>query len=270
MKLTLPLSAALALFGCSAVVGDVRSFTTHPEACPSGDPGALRDLTLHFTDFAPHVGRRFEAELVTADNGQLVARVIHNPIAASSIDLVIPHAVPPGDFELDFGADLDDALPLDHTWSRPVCDDGSLTFQHEGIFDPLTVPTPRGGGLTLTLSLPALPLFRNAALEVRVIADFGASRQTVGVYRRSPLTPTGAAGVLDTSEFVEIPGVLDGRTPHQIVWFFDVNRDGVALSADGDVICQRQATADASGIALGTIDMVAERASCDLQQLPAL
>jgi hypothetical protein len=262
--------------GCSATLGDLGNLTESVEACPpGGNPNELRALDLHLTAVGVHAFNLFEATVISETSGVLASRVIYDPLVEGTIDIHVPNAVPPGDYFLDFYADLDNdrrytSPPFDHTWRRPVCDDGSLTFVHLAVFEDLDNGRPIGGPFELTATNIPLPAQRGA-FEVHVVADFDAGiTQTVGVYRFTNNLEMRVIPLPDTVS-ITIPDILDGGTTHRVFYFFDVDRDGIADATAGDLICLTTAVASGTGIDL-TVDVGAERTAgnCELTELPEL
>lgn len=271
-------TVTLALAGCTAQVGDLANLSTNREACPRGNANEMRDLQLHLIELGAHVSGKFEIVVINQASGVLASRIIYEPLQFGTRDVIIPNAVPPGSHFVDFYGDLSgDRMPTmppaDHTWRRPICDDGSLTFVHLAVFEDLDYGRPIGGGLRMTLdNIP--PARRLGHLEVHVIARFPAGvNQTVGFYRYARVLPTGGIGPLESTEVIRIPGILDGGTEHTIYYFFDVDQNGVADSESGDLICMHDAIAgtDLDIALMVSLDVPREigRGLCALDTLPA-
>lgn len=272
------LSIAFCLAGCSAAVSDLGELTEDNEFCaPGGNPSQLRDLTLDLRGMDAHVTNFFEATVVNETSGVLSSRIVYDPLLLVTQQIRVDNAVPPGSYFLDFYADLDgDRVytdhPDDHSWRREVCADGSLTFVHNIMFETLDRERRIGGNLVMNLTEIPLEVREEgtqASLEARVIARLSEGvSQTVGVYRYTNLIER-RVDELPASVSISLEGILDANTEHTIYYYFDRNGDGVASSADGDIICMRDEIPDSSGLTLD-LDMTVETASglCGLETMP--
>lgn len=272
------LSIALCLAGCSATVSDLGELTEDNEFCaPGGNPSQLRDLTLDLVGMDAHVTNFFEATVVNETSGVLSSRIVYDPLLLVTQQIRVENAVPPGSYFLDFYADLDgDRVytdhPDDHSWRREVCADGSLTFVHNIMFESLDRERRIGGSLVMNIAeIPAAvrAAGTQGSVEARVIARLSEGvSQTVGVYRYTNLVE-GRVLELPSSVSMTLEGILDANTEHTIYYYFDLNGDGVASRADGDIICMRDEIPTSAGLTLD-LDMAVETASglCALETLP--
>lgn len=273
------LSIALCLAGCSATVSDLGELTEDNEFCaPGGNSSQLRDLTLDLVGMDAHVTNFFEATVVNERSGVLSSRIVYDPLLLVTQQISVENAVPPGTYFLDFYADLDgDRVytnhPDDHSWRRQVCADGSLTFVHNIMFETLDRGERRIGG-NLVMNFTEIPLeVREAgtqgSIEARVIARLSEGvSQTVGVYRYTNLVERRVLE-LPSSVSIALEGILDAGTEHTIYYYFDLNGDGVASRADGDIICMRDEIPTSAGLTLD-LDMTVETANglCGLETMP--
>lgn len=238
------LAALLLLGGCSAVVGDLGGFTEDPAACVmDGDRNSVRDFRLELSELSPHLTHYFEASIVNTMGGNLQARVIVEPLEFGTQDIVVEDMVPPGDYFLDFYADINgshapDAPPTDHTWRRPLCSNGVVNFTHIFEFEPLDGAIAIGPHASLDLTNIPTEL-EDLRVEMRfVFASEGAGQgRTVGMYRRNPLSIGGP---------MTIPDVVDAGSDYAMMWFIDMNDD--VEPNDGDIFCGVLRTAPADGV----------------------
>lgn len=271
-------SLVLALAGCTAAVSDINGFVEDDEFCaPGGNINEVRDLRLDLVEMNAHVTNLFEATVVNDMSGVLTSRIIYDPLVDVNVTINVDNAMPRGTYTLDFYADLDNdrvytSAPDDHSWHRTLCNDGSLTFVHIAMFEPLN--RERRIGENFVLNISNIPLTaRMGSIEARVIARFpGGLNQTVGVYRftnvlERRVVPLGATATL------RIDGIIDVGTEHTIYYFFDQNRDGIGDGGMGDLICMRDEVSDSSvdgGSIVLDLDMMQQQAMglCGLNTVP--
>jgi hypothetical protein len=232
------------LGGCSAVVGDLGGYTEDPAACVmDGDRSSVRDFRLELRELSPHLTHYFEASIVNAMGGNLQAHLIIEPLEFGTQDIVVESMVPPGDYFLDFYADINanqapDLPPTDHTWRRPLCSNGVVNFTHIFEFEPLDGAIAIGPDMSLDLTnIPAA--LQDLRVEMRFIfASEGTGQgRTVGMYRRNPLSIGGP---------MIIGNVVDAGSQYAVMWFIDMN-DDVAPN-EGDIFCGVLETAPADGV----------------------
>lgn len=238
------LGCLVALGGCSAVVSDLGGYTEDPAACVmDGDRNSVRDFTLELRELSPHLTHYFEASIVNTMGGNLQARIIVEPLEFGTQDIEVESMVPPGDYFLDFYADISgnhapDLPPTDHTWRRPLCSDGVVNFTHIFEFEPLDGAIAIGPDMSLDLTnVPAG--MEDLRVEMRfVFASEGTGQgRTVGMYRRNPLSIGGP---------MIIPDVVDAGSQYAVLWYLDMNDD--VEPNEGDVFCGVLETAPADGV----------------------
>lgn len=270
------IAAIVTLLGaqaCTAAVSDLSSFETDPLICVPGEDQQMRDLRLRLIELGVHSTNLFEATVVRRSTGFLTSRLIIDPLENGTQEIIVPNAIPPvaepdDTFFLDFYADLNDSRsydspPTDHTWRRDLACDGSLEFTHIAEFEDLERGRPIGGDVTFHLQNIDTS-FENLTLEVHVRARFsGGVPQTVGVYR------LGRIGGSDVT--LTIPGVVDGGTEHEVLYFVDLDRNRIADSTGGDLICSHTQVGTAAGLAV-ELDLANERTAgnCMLDAFPVL
>ncbi len=188
------------------------------------------------------------------------------PRTGRTVDVVIPGFVPPygggngGPFDIDFWSDLTKdgvrapaALDSDHSWIRPVCDDGEVYFLHNTGFDPIAEAETNGGRFGVRLD--------QVAFLGNLVIDRGFTRgqeaMLVEVLRRAPVAISVqrrgiTVGYLRTALIcqpnmvdVGINGIIDGGEEHQISVHWDVGRDG-RYTEGCDPSCTFTARADSN------------------------
>ena len=196
--------------------------------------------------FLPTVTAMIETPFEVNRTSGLCDIAAMEPRTGRSVDVVIPGFVPPygggngGPFDIDFWSDLTKdgirspaALSSDHSWIRPMCDDGEVYFLHNTGFDVTPEVETNGGRFRLTLNQLAL---------ASLLADRGFTREQqmmlVEVLRQAPVAVTVrrrdvTVGYLRTAlicqpEMVDvgINGIIDGGEDHQVSIHWDVGRDG--------------------------------------------
>jgi len=259
------LGGFLMLGGCTAVVSDLGDFTDDPSACVmDGDRNSVRDFELELSELSPHLTHYFEASIVNSMGGNLQARLIIEPLEFGTQDIVVESMVPPGNFFLDFYADINgnhapDMPPTDHTWRRSLCSNGVVNFTHIFEFEPLDTAIAIGPDMSLDLTnIPAE--LADLRVEMRFIfASEGTGQgRTVGMYRRNPL---GIGGPM------AIPEVVDDGSTYALMWFVDMNDD--VVPNDGDIFCGVLRTSE-SGIEMDvSVDLTAALSdgTCSLTSL---
>lgn len=272
---------AASSLGCSIAVSDLGSFREDAEACPpGGPPQQARDLQFELIGLSAHTNDLFEVDVIQRAEGQLASRIIYDALGQGTQTIRVPNAIPAGEHFVDFYGDLDQNgfySPIaegggDHTWSRPIplCNDGTVRFEHLAVFELLNGARAIGPDLRVTVANIPIPQ-RGGSLEMRVIADFEVGEsQTVGVYRRTRIE-MGRPVPLQDTEILVIPEILDVGTPHRIGFFFDLNRDGIEDPGSNELVCVTTATPTAFAEPLElTIDvaMARLRGECDANELP--
>jgi len=250
--------------GCSAVVADVGGVQLNREACVQGaDTEVTRDAHFVFAEMQFHAaaptflalfggstrpgeegrqilrGRALISPSFAAGDYDPSALVVADPsrcaAAAPSpltMDITIPDFIPPdgpngGPFDIDFWCETNgEAMrnPGDHTWARPVCDDGDVFFVHNTGFD---VPVaPEFNGLDFSVSIDPI----RVAAGLRVAEDVFARLPLVVTVRRQDVNVT--VGYIrtifacDRGPYV-LRGILDDRAEHALEAYIDTGLNGV-------------------------------------------
>jgi hypothetical protein len=235
VRVVLALAGVAAITGCTLVT-DVSDFEREPpedagaDADVDADTGpvcafeadARRDLVLRLTHFSPHVGDAMEFRVVTRDSPPVqvaLGRLL--PLDEAETLIEMPGAIPRGDHQLDFYADVDDSgdyTPpeggtfVDHSWSRAPCVPEE-SFRHDFVFQHLEEPNLFGA--TARVRFLEMPL-RDVRFEMRIIEeDTGA---TVGMVRLPEI---------DAGEFeLEVAGIIDGGFTYRVAFYVDLNGNG--------------------------------------------
>ena len=195
-----------------------------PPMTDAGVCGRNTDFSLHVRDMIPHVGERFEAQLVVT--GSLRAKAVIDPLPGPDADLRMPLALEMGTpHDLEMWADH--AVPHDgvfmgppggandHSWVISPLPTPDFTFVHNTTFTALSGATQPG--LDFTLTLIGFQSFHAGRLfEVHVVER--STCRTVGLYR----TP-----VPDAESFsVTIPAIIEAGTVYQVDFYVDANGNG--------------------------------------------
>src|SRR5690606_23186877 len=136
------LAALVLTAGCSVIVGDEVG-----DLRP--DLNAKRDVTVSLRDFGPHVDQLLDVQIVTPgvppEIAPLVsARVMVDAVPSDCVDMRLRRGAPFVASRVDFYADLnmngrlDPPSAGDHSWRRPLDENGQLVFIHDVMFDDLT------------------------------------------------------------------------------------------------------------------------------------
>jgi hypothetical protein len=276
------LGLASALSGCSAVVSDVGGVQFNPEACvQGGDTEVLRDAHLVFDRMEPHRASPTFVALIGGstnpaepDRTILRGRALISPSFAARVydpgaltvgdpsrcataapmtltmDVTIPDFIPPdsangGPFEIDFWSETNGTpgrQPEDHTWVRPICDDGDVFFVHNTGFDVPVTAESNGTDLTVTADAirvaTALHVSEEKLARVPFVLIVGRQGQTVGYMR--------VIYACDSGPYL-LRGILDVGSLHTLEAYFDVNLDG-----DYDPECDPHCSGLAMAVAGGT------------------
>ncbi|MBX7191971.1 MAG: hypothetical protein K1X94_07935 [Sandaracinaceae bacterium] len=173
------------------------------------------------------------------------------PPAPLTMDFTVPSFLPAdtsngGPFDIDFWCETNDmpgrqtGMGGDHTWVRPVCDDGNVFFVHNTGFDQPVMAETNGTDLTITVdSARVVAALRGAEALGRVpfVVQITRQDQTVGYIR--------AILVCDPGPYV-LRGILDAGTDHGLEAYFDVGLNGV-YDPECDPHCTGMRTAGGSG-----------------------
>jgi hypothetical protein len=169
---------------------------------------------------------------------------------ALTMDFTIPDFLPAdsangGPFEIDFWSETNGTpgrQPEDHTWVRPICDDGDVFFIHNTGFDVPITAESNGTDLTITADAIRVAAGLRAPEEgiarVPFVLTVGRQGVTVGYIR--------AIYACDDGPYV-LRGILDVGTSHTLEAYFDVNLDG-----DYDPECDPHCSGSATAVAGGT------------------
>lgn len=169
---------------------------------------------------------------------------------ALTMDVTIPDFIPPdsangGPFEIDFWSETNGTpgrQPEDHTWVRPICDDGDVFFIHNTGFDVPVTAESNGTDLTITADAVRVAAGLRAPEEgiarVPFVLSVARQGQTVGYIR--------AIYACDPGPYT-LRGILDVGTSHTLEAYFDVNLDG-----DYDPECDPHCSGSATAVAGGT------------------
>lgn len=272
----------LMLFACSAGVSDLDDLTTDDDACdPRGSAALGTDLDLTFLDLDPHKNQDMFFAITVGEERDIEALMVFQKFDDPDMHLVVPKLLPEGQSELAFWADanpmgyngLDEDVP-DHQWTRPVCPNGKVHFEHTTPFQ--SVKEARSTGAIFAFQLPQAlrdreELFREHKMWVRATLlddDTDEELQTRVFYRWAPLVD-----VTDTQqEAREIPmafqvggnaldeprGAIDTLSFYNIEFVIDF--DDSNDSSAGDFTCtymKQQAPDD------GTWSFVPDLTQCD-------
>jgi hypothetical protein len=275
-------SLATFALGCSAVVSDIGGVQFNREACvQGGNTEVVRDAHFVFADMQAHAGAPTFLALIGGrtnpaepERNILRGRALISPSFAASdypisavtdasrcaavapdsltMDFTIADFLPPdssngGPFRIDFWSETDrrpGREPGDHSWVRPVCDDGDVFFVHNTGFDVPVEPEANGADLTVTVNAFQVALgfgLMGAAAEVlgRVpfVLRMSVQDRTVGYMR--------VIYNCDPGPYV-LPGILDVGSSHALELYFDVNRNG-EYDAECDPYCAGAVVATAGG-----------------------
>jgi hypothetical protein len=163
MRRTLSLSFVLALAGCTAQVGELDDLEVNAEVCQAGGTTARgTDLDLQFQGLTPHVNQTIFFAVTVGEERNIEAIMVLSGLDDPDLHLVVPKLLPEGQPELAFWADSapvgtfndidDDAV--DHQWTRPICPNGVLRFEHDTPFQ--SVKSAVSTGAIFQFVLPPL------------------------------------------------------------------------------------------------------------------
>lgn len=303
-------TAALTLAGCSAVVSDVGGVQFSPEACVQGaNRQARRDARFVFAEMEAHGNAATSIALIGGptvpgepDRAILRGRALISPSFAAgdydlsaladldaprctaavraplTMDFTIPGFLAPdatngGPYRIDFWSETNGEpgrQPEDHTWVRPVCDDGDVFFVHNTGFDRIVNVESNGVDFTFETDV--------VQLGIALGAGNPAAREALAFLARLPLVVTVARQDLTVGYLrvvhacdrgpYRLPGILDVGTRHTLEVYWDVARNG-AYDADCDPRCTGsiEATSEGARVVLGGMgDTIDARTAC---QVPA-
>ncbi len=208
------------------------------------DNGAYNDLLIDLTTFVAHVNQLMEFRVVDSATGTLATKIMVDPLPAADFQYLVPSSVPPGNFQLDFYADLSgnrlyDPNPTDHEWSKPIPPVGTVSFTHDAGFTSIGAAAPVEG-LNFIINFTGMTPHVGQLLELRLIDD--STGNVVGAYR---------LGQVPTANFtLAIPGVVDAGTTYRAEFYADFNLSGTYDVPPVDHAWSVKGTADAAGLAI--------------------
>lgn len=255
---------------CSAQVSDLDDLMVDDDACdPRGTAVRGTDLDLQLRDMDPHINQQMFFAITVGDAREMDAMAIVQTLDDTDLRLRVPNMLPAGTSELAFWADMmpfgtfnpinDDGDPIDHQWTRPVCPNGKLTFNHTTPFQDVegAIATRATFEFVLPAALRVPSLLRKYTMWLTVteldVDDRDTEVQTRGYYRWAPFVqvteddplPEGddapearkaREGVFRIGGVLgEKGGTIDQGSFYNIKFVIDVDRSG-DLSGD-DYVC---------------------------------
>lgn len=225
--------------GCSVVVSDLNDLESSEEACaPGGNPDEIQALDLSLSMMQPHIGQRLVMNLVDFDRVLRSRVVIEELPASGEISLLIPGIVPREPHTLEFWADVDrDYQPgpseREHQWIRPLCEDGTVNFEHVFEFESLNDEPPDEFGLDFRAEMPEFARALQSPITIRVERT-APEPVAVGFYALQ------AGESIPRTNRLLIPGVIDAGSPHRAIL-------RVIRPAGTDLVCTVESTETTNG-----------------------
>lgn len=182
------------------------------------------------------------------------ATAVESPL---TMDVTIPAFVPPdsangGPFVLDFWSEANGSpgrqFPGDHSWVRPMCDDGNVFFVHNTGFDRPVAAESNGVALVARIDPEGVRNATNVAVQellARLPAVLQVTRQgTTVAYLR-------AIAACDPGPYV-FEGVIDAGSEHAFDLYWDSQRNGRYDSAcdphcSGNIVARSGVMCDVGG-----------------------
>lgn len=224
---------SLAWFGGCVLVSDVNGFEIVEDAGADADVDAdageqAVDATVELQAMTSHPTQFVDCAIVDAQERLLGRGMIllpprtgaSYPDVSMTLQGVLVGEAP---FDVLFFADVNrnfevDAPPDDHSWVRPLDDDGVLSFAHTALFDDLTGfdITPIGADLVLDFAGdddPRVAFSRQTSvIEIHMVAPDG---RTTALVQLHPDEDE------ELPDEVVVRGVIDSGSPYTFVVFAD-------------------------------------------------
>ena len=216
----------------------------------SGVPGDTRPILRGRAYISPSFAASdYDPSLLGLDMPERCAMAAPTPL---TMDFTIPAFLPAdgpngGPFEVDFWCETNGTPGRqfggaggDHTWVRPVCDDGNVFFVHNTGFDSPIMAQTNGNNLKVSVEAASVAISLRAAAEsiarIPFILTIRRQDQTVGYIQ--------AIYACDQGPYV-LNGIMDAGTIHQVEAYFDVGLNGV-YDPECDPHCAGNISGDAN------------------------
>jgi hypothetical protein len=255
----------LAICGCSSQVAKLDDLVVNDEACDNST-SAVRgtDLDLQFDGLTPHVNQDIFFAVTVGEQRNIEAMMVLGGLEDPDLHLVIPKLLPAGPSELAFWADSlpmgFDEIPregeasgnIDHQWTRPICPNGVLRFEHNTPFQSVKNAVSTGAIFQFILP-PALrtEVLRTHKMWVTVTqlddGDNELQVQTRAFFRWSPRVEDPATGERPADMRVpekfqvggnalgEPRGAIDKLSLYRIEFVIDADDNG--RTSNEDFVC---------------------------------
>lgn len=266
-------SLLLALCGCSSQVAELDDLVVNAEACDNSS-AAVRgtDLDLQFDNMTPHVNQDIFFAVTVGERRNIEAMMVLGGLENEDLRLVVPKLLPAGPSELAFWADSapagfdpirksDDVGNVDHQWTRPICPNGVMRFEHDLPFQSVQNAVSTGAifQFLLPLELQTTVLRTHRMwLTVTQLDDDDPEQlvQTRVFFRWSPRVEDSATG--DTPVDMRVPekfqvggnalgeprGAIDKLSLYRIEFVIDADDDGETSNEDFVCLYDRQRAPD--------------------------
>jgi hypothetical protein len=231
------------------------------------------DLDLQFVGLTPHVNQDIFFAVTVGARRNIEAMMVLGGLEDPDLHLVVPKLLPEGQPELAFWADsapvgmfngiTDDEnnTAVDHQWTRPICPNGVMRFEHDTPFQ--SVENATSTGAIFQFVLPAelrTQVLRTHKMWVTVtqLDDDNPELevQTRVFFRWSPRVEDPATG--ETPKDLRFPmrfqvggnaideprGAIDKLSLYRIEFVIDADDDGEASNEDFVCLYDRQRAPD--------------------------
>lgn len=280
MRRTL-IALLLALCGCSSQVSDLDDLEVNDEAC-DGSGSAVRgtDLDLQFDGLTPHVNQDIFFAVTVGERRNIEGMMVLSGLDDPDLRLQVPKLLPAGPSELAFWADSAPAgfneIPeegesgdVDHQWTRPICPNGVMRFEHTTPFQSVKSAVSTGAIFKFLLPPELLTeVLHEHKMWVTVTQldddNPEVEVQTRAFYRWSPRVEDPATGETpDDMRFLGAPdpanpprfqvggnalgeprGAIDKLSLYRIEFVIDVDDNGKSSSEDFICLYDRQRAPD--------------------------
>jgi hypothetical protein len=266
-------SLLLVLCGCSSQVAELDDLVVNAEACDnSSAPVRGTDLDLQFDGMTPHVNQDVFFAVTVGERRNIEAMMVLGGLEDPDLRLVVPKLLPAGQSELAFWADSapagfdpiregDDVGNIDHQWTRPICPNGVMRFEHDLPFQ--SVQNAVSTGAIFHFVLP--PELRTTVLRthrmwltVTQLDDDDPEQlvQTRVFFRWSPRVEDSATGDTPVDERVpekfqiggnalgEPRGAIDKLSLYRIEFVIDADDNGETSNEDFVCLYDRKRAPD--------------------------
>jgi len=182
---------------------------------------SLHQITLDFTGMTPHVGQDLYLYVRNADDGSFVDSLT---LAVDNADFSVAFdSVPPGDYNVDFYADLNqngsyDAPPTDHAWRIELPDfmaDTTLAFAHNTDFTDIF---PAGDGDTYQLTISFVDMDPHVDQDLILYLRDPDSGDFIDSVKVIPVS---------TADFEVVFDSVAKDTDYNLDFYADLNQNGV-------------------------------------------